>query len=450
MPAIIPGDFNSDELDQTRRDRRLLLVLLLAPVLLSLVAVWALDHTRANKSLFSTTNFVGPTTRSLLAGGGITVCTEEMGTRGNPICFHAARMPATAVVVASGIWFLGDRYIPVVCFKTILLLLPIEFALYLAWCCLPQPPGRRALAILLLLVPFAIPAFLADVTNLQVDEGFSYSFLALGAAILFFNRPRLRAVGTASLHGIRRALLFAAALDGLYLSKSGMQLAVLVLLVGFLALEKQTSLRWLVLLLVAAAPLGWALHQHHASGRYSLGTSFDGINLNKGNNAGFLRNYPPVHGESLDWYDFELNRGVSFPDEWSFNDYHLQSAFDYVRTHPQETLSGDARKLKILFFSLEKYGSTANLGARRLIEIAGMLAFRLIFWIATASSIFLLFRHRLPADRSLRVVAATFLALVAASTLPFLVGFAYTRHISILIYPSALFCCRLLCEPERD
>jgi hypothetical protein len=450
MPAIVPGDLNSEELEQTGRDRRLLLVLLLVPLLLSLAAVWVLDHTRANKSLFSITNLVGPTTRSLLAGGGITVCTEEMGTRGNPICFHAARMPATALVVASGIRLLGDRYIPVVCFKTILLLLPIEFALYLAWCCLPRPPGRRALAILLLLVPFLIPAFLADVTNLQVDEGFSYSFLALAAAILFFGWPGRRAVGTASLHGIPRALLFAAALDGLYLSKSGMQLAVLVLLASFLALEKQTKLRWLVLLLVAAAPLGWALHQHHASGRYSLGTSFDGINLHKGNNAGFLQNYPPVHGDSLDWYDFELNRGVSFPDEWSFNDYHLRSAFQYMRTHPQETLSGDARKLKILFFSLEKYGSTANLGARRLIEIVGMLAFRLIFWIAIASSILLLLRHRLAADRSLCVAAATFLALVAASTLPFLIGFAYTRHVSILIYPSALFCCRLLCEPEQD
>ncbi|MBB5318961.1 hypothetical protein [Tunturibacter empetritectus] len=450
MPEIVADDLNSGDLDQTRPDRRLLLVLLIVPVLLSLAAVWALDHTRANKSLFSITNLVGPTTRSLLAGDGITVCTEEMGTRGNPICFHAARMPATAVVVASGIRLLGDRYLPVVCFKTILLLLPVEFAIYLAWCCLPQPPGRRAVAILLLLVPFLIPAFLADVTNLQVDEGFSYSFLALATAILFLNRAAVGSTRRTSLRGIGKALLFAVALDGLYLSKSGMLLAVLVLLVGFLALEKQTRLRWLVLLLVAAAPLGWALHQHHASGRYSVGTSFDGINLHKGNNAGFLQNYPPVHGDSLDWYDFELNRGVSFPDEWSFNDYHRRAALEYLRTHPRETLSGDLRKLKILFFSFEKYGSTANSGARRLIEIAGMLTFRLIFWTATASAVFLLLRHCLPADRSLRVAAATFLALVAASTLPYLAGFAYTRHVSILIYPSALFCCRLLCEPERD
>ncbi len=49
--------------------------------------------------------------------------------------------------------------------------------------------------------------------------------------------------------------------------------------------------RWLM-----AAPVGWATWQHHASGRYSLGTSIDGINLHKGNDAVFLEHYPPRTG----------------------------------------------------------------------------------------------------------------------------------------------------------
>ena len=53
----------------------------------------------------------------------------------------------------------------------------------------------------------------------------------------------------------------------------------------------------------------------------------------------------------MDWYDFELNRGLHFSDEWSFNDYHQKAALDYLRTHPRETLEGDLRKLKVLFFS---------------------------------------------------------------------------------------------------
>ena len=87
---------------------------------MALSGVWILDHTKANKPLFSMTNLVGPTTRSLLAGEGLTACTEDMGTGGNPICFHAARMPMSALVVALGMRLFGDHYLRVACFKTLL------------------------------------------------------------------------------------------------------------------------------------------------------------------------------------------------------------------------------------------------------------------------------------------------------------------------------------------
>jgi len=37
-----------------------------------------------------------------------------------------------------------------------------------------------------------------------------------------------------------------------------------------------------------------------------------------------------------------------------------------------------------------------------------------------------------------------FLLLVGVAALPYVVGFAYTRHVSVLIYPSVLVCCRML------
>jgi hypothetical protein len=255
-------------------------LLLVLPLLLSLTAVWVLDHAKAHQSLFATSNMVGPTVRSLLDGNGLTACTEDMGTPGNPICFHAARMPINALVVALGIRLFGDRYLPVAFFKTILLLLPLQLAIYLVWRRLPSSPWRAAAITLLLLAPFAIPAFLADVANIVVEEGYSYSFLAAALALLFFGRrsPSRRCGPGERL----QALLFALSLAGLYLSKSSMLPAVLVLAAGFFLLQRATAPRLLVALLVAAAPLGWAIHQHHASGRYSVGTSFDGINLHKG------------------------------------------------------------------------------------------------------------------------------------------------------------------------
>jgi hypothetical protein len=368
-----------------------------------------------------------------------------MGTRGNPICFHAARMPMSALVVALGMRLFGDHYLRVACFKTLLLLLPVGVCIYLVWRCRPRSGGRRLLVVVLLLTPFAMTAFLADVTNILVDEGYLYSFLAVAVALLFFDVQTRLTMG-----GWSRAVLFAAAVDGLYLSKSGTLPVVVVLTVSFLMVERRAGLRWLVVTLVAAAPLGWAVHQHHASGRYSVGTSFDGINLHKGNNAGFLKHYPPPRGDSMDWYDFELNRGLHFGDEWSFNDYHQRAALGYLRAHPRETLEGDVRKLNVLFFSVEKYGGTASHGITRMIEDAGMLAFRLLLWTAILCAIYLLFRTRDPNRRSLRVASGVFLAVVAACALPFLAGFAYTRHVSILIYPAALFCCRVLCEPYNE
>jgi hypothetical protein len=436
MPEIFAA-----EPTRTLQDRCLLWLLLLVPVVTSLLGVWALDHTKANKPLFSMTNLVGPTTQSLLAGNGLMACTEEMGTRGNPICFHAARMPMSALVVALGIQLFGDHYLRVACFKTLLLLLPVELCIYLVWRNLPRSGGRWRLVVLLLVAPFVMSAFLADVTNILVDEGYLYSFLAIAVALLLFDvssRPVMS--------GWSRAVLLAIAVDGVYLSKSGTLPVVLVLTAGFLMVERCVALRWLVVGLVAAAPLGWAVHQHHASGRYSVGTSFDGINLHKGNNAGFLEHYPPRHGDSLDWYDFELSRGVQFGDEWSFNDYHQKASLQYLRTHPRETLEGDARKLTVLFFSVEKYGGTASYGVRRMIEDMGMLLFRLMLWTAIVCAVYLLFRGRGHNDGSLRVASGVFLSVVAACALPYLAGFAYTRHVSVLIYPAALFCCRVLCD----
>jgi hypothetical protein len=447
MPAIFAA-----RPDGTVQDRRLLLLLLLVPVVMSLAGVWGLDHTRANKPLFSMTNLVGPTTESLLAGDGLTVCTEDMGTRGNPICFHAARMPMTAMVVALGMRLFGDHYLRVACFKTLLLLLPIELAIFLVWRRLPGSGWRRLVGVLLMMAPFAMTPFLADVTNILVEEGYTYSFLAVAVALLWFGWELRPVVG-----GWGRAVLFAAALDGLYLSKSGELPVVVVLVAGFLLVERWLGLRWLVVALVAAAPLGWALHQHHASGRYSVGTSFDGLNLHKGNNAGFLEHYPPPSGESMDWYDFELNRGQHFGDEWSFDNYHQKAALDYVRTHPRETLEGDLRKVNVLFFAARKYGGTRSDGVRRVIEDAGMAVFRLMLWAAIGCAVYRLFRagsserragssERRAASRSLRVASGVFLAVVAACTIPYLAGFAYTRHVSVLIYPAALFCCRVLGE----
>jgi hypothetical protein len=351
-------------------------------------------------------------------------------------------MPMASLVVALGIRLFGNHPLPVDILKTLLFLAPLELAICLAWLRRPCSPARQFGYALLLLLPFSLMPFMADVINMQVEEGYSYSMLALAMAVLFF------AIRPGKAGSLVSVFMFAVALDGLYLAKSSMAPAVVALAFGYLLLEHRVAARAVVLALAIAAPTGWALHQHHASGRYSIGTSLDGINLHKSNNPAFLDRYPPPPGDTLDRYDDELNRGQHFNDEWTFNDFHQHAAVAYLRSHPRETLVGDIRKFNVLFFSIRKYGSAEPSGLMAKAETAGLLVFRILFWTAIAGSLYWIFRPaRGQSDaRLLRLTSGIFVVVVAACALPYLAGFAYTRHASILIYPSALMCCRMLAE----
>lgn len=415
-------------------------------VLFSLAAVVVFDRPGVQRSLFRLSNLVGPTAQSLLAGGGLTVCTEAMGTPGNPICFHGGRMPLPTLVVALGVGLLGDRYLPVAFLKTMLLLLPVLLAMWLVCQRLPEDPWRRWGVGALLLVPFGMTAFLADVVNLQVEEGYAYAALALATATVLFRGPRK---GWLRRDGIGEAAVLGMAVATLYLAKSSMAGAALVLTLGYVLRVRPARSKVLAVVLAAAAPVGWAMHQHHATGRYSAGTSLDGFNLRKGNHAGFLEQYPPAVGDTLDREDAKLNAGQEFRSEWSFNDFHKRAAVAYLETHPAETARGAGRKLTVLLLSMRKVGSRESHGVMGWVEGLGLLGFRLLLWGAIGWSVFELVRR----GGACGWEAGVFLLVVVACTLPYVVGFAYTRHGSVLIYPAALLCCRMLTgcdEGDRD
>jgi hypothetical protein len=144
---------------RSRQNDRLFAVLLLVSIVATLSTAWLFSRAQAHSSLFLLSNLVGPTTESLLHGQGLTTCTEAMGTPDNPICFHAARMPLPSLVVGLGIKLFGNRYLLVSFFKAILLLLPVEAAIYLVWLRMPRAPRRRLAVSLFLLAPFSIVAF---------------------------------------------------------------------------------------------------------------------------------------------------------------------------------------------------------------------------------------------------------------------------------------------------
>jgi hypothetical protein len=77
-------------------------------------------------------------------------------------------------------------------------------------------------------------------------------------------------------------------------------------------------------------------------------------------------------------------------------------------------------------------------------ELGGFSLFRLILQAALGFSVVAIWRRWL----RLRGDGWIFLLVVGAVALPYLLGFAYTRHASVLIYPSVLLCCRMLAKTE--
>ena len=211
-----------------------------------------------------------------------------------------------------------------------------------------------------------------------------------------------------------------------------------MLLAGFVLRAPAWRIKIIVLLLVALAPVSWLFVQHSASGRYALGTSLDGMNLHKGNNALFLDHYPPPPEINLDVYDAQLNEGQHFSDEWSFNDYHMKSALSFSLENPADVLRGVGRKANVMFFSIDHYGGVTYSHTIELILTLGIAVFRLLLWSAIAISLFATVTNKSIG----RGPAIIFLLFVMACAAPYIAGFAYTRHAMILAYPAVILLCR--------
>ena len=393
------------------------------------------------RSIYNLSNLIGPLTYQLVHHAGFVTCTDAMQIPGNVICFHVHRMPLPPLLLAGLVNIFGDRYRAVNLAKIALVLVPMAAAFSLLW---KQLLHVRRLALrwqvfLLMLVSMMLPTLLVDIIHMQVEEGYSFCLLAYAVAVLLFGGRELQT-------NIGAAILFALSVAGLYLTKSSMIL-VCFFLVGYYCWRvRPRYLRVTVVLITLCAPMGWGFYSLHATGRFTVGTSLDGINLHKGNNALFLDRYPPANDGSLDQYDAQLNDRKIFPDEWAWNDYHMHAALVFLKTHPVNDLQGDLRKANIFFVSFRKIGSERYTGTLAAVTAGSMVLFRLLLWSACTLALFTLFSG--PAEQ--RRAAVLYIGVVVTGAAPYIVGFAFTRHASVLILPSTLYLAYWLIHAEGD
>jgi hypothetical protein len=392
-------------------------------------------HKNQQKTLAAISNFMGSLVENLAHGGAYVTCSSGMTAAGDVLCFHANRMPLPPFLLLGLIHIFGDRYRAVELAKIAIVLLPVAAAFALAWTA-PRPISRRRTQILIpivLLSSLLLPTQLIDVINMQVEEGYSFCLLAYTLAVLLFG---MRRQAGKMFMPWRTTLFFAIGVLFLYLTKSSMIAVSLFLVLSFCWQVRDLHKRMAVVLIFLCGPVSWGLYTFR-TGHFSIGTSVDGINLHKGNYYEFLDRYPPPPGISLDPYDAGLNRGKFFTDEWTFNAYHMRLAEDYMRAYPVRTMRALLWKAEVFFLSVHKIGSERYSGWLGWMTTASMLCFRLLLWTACGLAAWLLWRG--PA--TVRWPAFLYLGTTFSIALPYLIGFALTRHASVLVLPSALFLC---------
>lgn len=380
----------------------------------------------------------GEYARTLVEHGRFAECVQAS-------CARSSRMPLLPVFYAA-LWSAGARSLMAIAVaKAVLmalLLLPC-IAYYLA--ALP-PRGRlRPMAAALLLAVFLSPYYLRTAADVQAEEAILCDLLlALGFLLLAMCHRR---AGGAS-GGTRAAVAVTALASALFLLKSSMILAagIAVLAAAVLSGSRGRVLAAAGMAAAFAAVVGgWSLRNLQASGRFSPGTSYEGANLYRGWNPLTSRFYPEVsldrlmNSRTVQMADGSvvhpppLPRRNAFADEWAWNDHYRSRAVEWARAEPAALAAVTGEKARVFLAEVRAYPISTDtvftpraypgvmMRAGEAWMVLGRLAQLLIV------PLLLVLWRRTERRRWLAWIPA---ALLAAYALPYLVGFAYQRHLT--------------------
>ncbi|HVP68673.1 MAG TPA: hypothetical protein VMT17_15575 [Anaeromyxobacteraceae bacterium] len=298
-------------------------------------------------------------------------------------------------------------------------------------------PGSLRIAALLWICTF--PHLVLYATALEYEEGYVIHMVNAATVMLLFG-PRQRVGPWRS--GVQFGVLPAA----LYLTKASLlPLAIVLAACGALAVRGARA-RFAILGLLATAVLGWGLATLSHTGEFHIGTSYDGINLLKGNNA-FVAEYYPER--SLDRAPLEVACAED-TTEWDEDRCARRLALRYIMNHPLSSLRAFAAKAWVVFGEVRRvpFRDGPDTPKRRLLATmttAYMCVFRLLLVLAVLLTARTLSR---PGRACTKAAAGLFWVAIAAYSAPLIVGFAYTRHVAVLIFPVLIFVAFLW--PHRD
>lgn len=223
--------------------------------------------------------------------------------------------------------------------------------------------------------------------------------------------------------------------SAMYLTKSSLGMVCFVSAVWVIWQDRgRPRLRLLSFMPLAAlliSVISWGSYIYHRTGVFAVGvnaSSYNGMNLYKGNNPRALALYPRINLDSLDEIRaLEPPTALDIHNEWAKQNWQLKMGEDFIHSNPSKVLAMDLKKLKVMLYDI---GPSPQTRSGKKPGAALCLAVdHLMFTLAVVLAL----RRR---DAN----AAWFCLLVVAYIVPFLAGFLYQRHMMPIYGLAFIYC----------
>jgi len=410
--------------------------------------------------IFDTGFGVGGYVRGLLSDGSFRSCGATPYLSCDPsLCVHATRMPLLPMLYAGLAKILGTKSAPIAIAKCVLTASLLTAFLW----SLTRVVRFPALAVLLAYALYLGPQVLKHGASLEYEEGLLVELeVCLGIAAAYLISPdfcveRSMRTGlrtrTRTRTRTRMALATIALATTLYFVKTT-ALPMLLVIIALVLSDRQLQVRskGLAMLVVVIPFAAWAAHNYTTSGALHLSSSWNGENLYRGSSSEGLALYPEISLDRIfDSTHATLSDGrvVLLPDlterqcfvnEWAWNDHYSSLA----RTWSQEHMADAARFLgKKLWVSLVELRHTPTRVAAegQETEYPRAVSTVMFLWMGFARVMSLVLLALLLRDvwqRRLRRSLWT-LALLGAGWAPYVLVFAYQRHVVPLLVTAGFF-----------
>jgi hypothetical protein len=418
--------------------RRALLIAM--PLLALAPKFWIATHALygADLSVFNTGFGFGDYIRSLAEDGNFRSCSTLPFDPCTPgTCTFATRMPGVPLLLAALAKLVGTQSVSVALAKCVVLaLLSSGFLAVLS-----VDVNITTLGLVILYGLYFGPQPLKHGAALDYEEGVLIDLsLCLAIAVSYLLRPGLTASPAR-----RAAMAFAAVVIAtiMYFTKTTALLTLFVVLAIVLR-DRGIGVgsKLACVAVVASLAAAWAAHNLSSSGAFSVSSSWNGENLYRGYNSESLAIYPQI---SLDRI-FDSRRAVldngrivllgaykgsrCFSDEWAWSSTYSRMSWQWSIAHPYAAANFFTEKVWVVLVEVRhtpKYGSAIEKSeegsaAMRAAMVGWMVAARITFF-------FLLGRILWDLRAARNWPHAWAIALVIAACAPYMIAFAYQRHL---------------------